>query len=156
MAAISGVASISNASTASYQVKQTPQVNSVEAVNESAAQNAGSDIASQVVTAQNAGSDIASQVVTVQEKDSNNNRENSKDEQSEATNEQIKRAVEDLNKKMKHTSCEFGIHESTNRVTIKIVDNDTKEVIKEFPPEETLDMIAKVWEVAGLMVDEKL
>lgn len=142
MAAISGVASISNASTASYQVKQTPQVNSVEAVNESAAQNAGSD--------------IASQVVTVQEKDSNNNRENSKDEQSEATNEQIKRAVEDLNKKMKHTSCEFGIHESTNRVTIKIVDNDTKEVIKEFPPEETLDMIAKVWEVAGLMVDEKL
>ena len=142
MAEISGVASISNASTASYQVKQTPQVNSVEAVNESAAQNAGSD--------------IASQVVTVQEKDSNNNRENSKDEQSEATNEQIKRAVEDLNKKMKHTSCEFGIHESTNRVTIKIVDNDTKEVIKEFPPEETLDMIAKVWEVAGLMVDEKL
>ncbi|MDY5577992.1 MAG: flagellar protein FlaG [Lachnospiraceae bacterium] len=142
MAAVSGVASISNASTASYQVKQTPQVNSVEAVNESAAQNAGSD--------------IASQVVTVQEKDSNNNRENSKDEQSEATNEQIKRAVEDLNKKMKHTSCEFGIHESTNRVTIKIVDNDTKEVIKEFPPEETLDMIAKVWEVAGLMVDEKL
>lgn len=142
MAAISGVASISNASTASYQVKQTPQVNSVEAVNESAAQNAGSDIASQVVTAQ--------------EKDSNNNRENSKDEQSEATNEQIKRAVEDLNKKMKHTSCEFGIHEATNRVTIKIVDNDTKEVIKEFPPEETLDMIVKVWEVAGLMVDEKL
>ena len=142
MAAISGVASISNASTASYQVKQTPQVNSVEAVNESAAQNAGSD--------------IASQVVTVQEKDSNNNRENSKDEQSEATNEQIKRAVEDLNKKMKHTSCEFGIHEATNRVTIKIVDNDTKEVIKEFPPEETLNMIAKVWEVVGLMVDEKL
>ena len=142
MAAISGVASISNASTASYQVKQTPQVNSVEAVNESAAQNAGSD--------------IASQVVTVQEKDSNNNRENSKDEQSEATNEQIKRAVEDLNKKMKHTSCEFGIHEATNRVMIKIVDNDTQEVIKEFPPEETLDMIAKVWEVAGLMVDEKL
>lgn len=142
MAAISGVASISNASTASYQVKQTPQVNSVEAVNESAAQNADSD--------------IASQVVTVQEKESDNNRENSKDEQSEATNEQIKRAVEDLNKKMKHTSCEFGIHEATNRVTIKIVDNDTKEVIKEFPPEETLDMIVKVWEVAGLMVDEKL
>ena len=31
----------------------------------------------------------------------------------------------------------------------------TKEVIKEFPPEKTLDMIAKVWEMAGLMVDEK-
>ena len=31
----------------------------------------------------------------------------------------------------------------------------TEEVIKEFPPEKTLDMIAKVWEMAGLMVDEK-
>ena len=29
------------------------------------------------------------------------------------------------------------------------------EVIKEFPPEKTLDMIAKVWEVAGILVDEK-
>jgi flagellar protein FlaG len=28
-------------------------------------------------------------------------------------------------------------------------------VIKELPPEKTLDMIAKVWELAGLMVDEK-
>ena len=49
----------------------------------------------------------------------------------------------------------FGIHEKTNRVTIKIIDKKTKEVIKEFPPEKTLDMIAKVWEMAGLMVDEK-
>jgi predicted esterase YcpF (UPF0227 family) len=49
----------------------------------------------------------------------------------------------------------FGIHDKTNRVTIKMVDKDTKKVIKEFPPEETLDMIAKVWEIAGIMVDEK-
>jgi flagellar protein FlaG len=38
---------------------------------------------------------------------------------------------------------------------IKIVDKETKEVIKELPPEKTLDMIAKIWEVAGLLVDEK-
>jgi flagellar protein FlaG len=38
---------------------------------------------------------------------------------------------------------------------IKIIDKDTKEVIKELPPEETLDMIAKVWELAGIFVDEK-
>jgi len=28
-------------------------------------------------------------------------------------------------------------------------------VIKEYPPEKTLDMIQKLWEMAGLMVDEK-
>ena len=40
-------------------------------------------------------------------------------------------------------------------MTIKIVDKQTKEVLKEFPPEKTLDMIAKVWELAGILVDEK-
>ena len=39
--------------------------------------------------------------------------------------------------------------------TIKIVDKDTDEIIKEFPAEKTLDMIARVWEMAGIMVDEK-
>ena len=28
-------------------------------------------------------------------------------------------------------------------------------LIKELPPEKTLDMIAKVWEMAGILVDEK-
>ncbi len=69
--------------------------------------------------------------------------------------EALKKAVETINKKMDNSVAQFGIHDATNRVTIKIVDKDTKKVIKEFPPEETLDMIAKVWELAGIMVDEK-
>lgn len=71
------------------------------------------------------------------------------------SNEQLKRAVEEINKKAKNSEAVFGVHEQTNRITIKIVDKESKEVIKEFPPEKTLDMIAKVWEMAGLMVDEK-
>ncbi len=70
-------------------------------------------------------------------------------------NAQIKKAIDDINKKAMNSEAIFGIHEATNRVTIKIVDKDTKKVIKELPPEKTLDMIAKVWEMAGLMVDEK-
>ncbi|MBQ9444452.1 MAG: flagellar protein FlaG [Lachnospiraceae bacterium] len=74
----------------------------------------------------------------------------------EVQNEKIKNAVEELNKKIEsHSEAVFGIHEKTNRVTIKIVDKDTKKVIKELPPEKTLDMIAKVWEMAGILVDEK-
>ena len=73
----------------------------------------------------------------------------------EAKAAQIKRAVEEINKKANSSEAVFGVHEGTNRVTIKIVDKQTKEVIKEFPPDKTLDMIARVWEMAGLMVDEK-
>lgn len=69
--------------------------------------------------------------------------------------EALKKAVEEINKKATSSEAIFGIHDATNRVTIKIVDKDTREVIKEYPPEKTLDMIAKVWELAGLLVDEK-
>lgn len=81
--------------------------------------------------------------------------ENLSEKQMANSNAQIKKAVEDINKKAYNSEAIFGIHEKTNRVTIKIVDRSTKEVIKELPPEKTLDMIAKVWEMAGLLVDEK-
>lgn len=73
----------------------------------------------------------------------------------QAEQSKIKKAVEEINKKAKNSEAVFGIHEGTNRVTIKIVDKQTKEIIKEFPPDKTLDMISRVWEMAGLMVDEK-
>ncbi|MDD6427929.1 MAG: flagellar protein FlaG [Lachnospiraceae bacterium] len=73
----------------------------------------------------------------------------------EKHNEQIRKAVSEINKKANGTEAVFGIHDKTNRVTIKIVDKETRKVLREYPPEETLDMIAKVWELAGIMVDEK-
>ena len=73
----------------------------------------------------------------------------------QVTEETIRKAMKELQKKNTNYISEFGIHEQTNRITIKIVDKKTKEVIKELPPEKTLDMIARVWEYAGLVVDEK-
>ncbi len=101
--------------------------------------------------------DMAAKVSTVKGSD---NTETSKSyenqKRGEATNEQMKKVVSDINKRMSNTSCQFGIHEGTGRVTIKIIDKETKDVIKEFPAEETLEMIEKAWELAGIMMDEKL
>jgi len=102
-------------------------------------------------------------IVEAKEADANgqDSGSNAKDGQAQAkanaehTSEQIKKAVEQLNKKMNNSEAVFGFHDETNRVTIKIVDKETKETIKELPAEETLDMIAKIWEMAGLLVDEK-
>ena len=78
------------------------------------------------------------------------------EEQIQEDNEKVMKAISEMTKNVKsNAEAVFGIHEKTNRVTIKMVDKDTKKVIKEFPPEETLDMIARIWEVAGIMVDEK-
>lgn len=70
-------------------------------------------------------------------------------------NETLKKRIGDLNRQLSSTECQYGVDEVTQRVTLKIVDKETKEVIKELPPEKTLKMIAKVWEIAGLLVDEK-
>ena len=72
-----------------------------------------------------------------------------------SSNETARQAAQTYNKLTENTKAVFGVNEATNRVTIKIVDKDTDEIIKEFPAEKTLDMIARVWEMAGIMVDEK-
>ena len=77
-------------------------------------------------------------------------------EVNEKNNERIRKAVSEMNKKMRsNTEAVYGYHEDTNRVTIKIIDKESKKTVKEFPAEETLDMIAKTWELAGLMVGER-
>lgn len=73
----------------------------------------------------------------------------------QASDSSLKNAVEQINRRSAGMEAIFGYHEGTNHVMIKIVDKDTKEVKKEYPAEKTLDMIQKVWEMAGLMVDEK-
>ena len=69
--------------------------------------------------------------------------------------EAMRRAVDEINRHMKNSEIVFGIHDKTNRVTIKLVDKDSKKVLREYPPEQNLDTIAKIWELAGIMVDEK-
>ena len=77
------------------------------------------------------------------------------EEKEQAGNEQIRQAVSQANKKLQNSEMQFGIHEGTKRITLKIIDKETKEIIKEFPPEKNLDMIAKVWELTEILVDEK-
>lgn len=131
-----------------YQAQTTPQAKPVQKT----------DVENMDVTTQEQMNtyDTTTARITAPEKQERQNRDGSANkEQQQATNEQIKKAVEKLNKNMSHSEAVFGIHEETNRVTIKIVDKDTKEVIKELPPEKTLDMIAKAWELAGILVDER-
>ena len=79
----------------------------------------------------------------------------------EVAPDKIKAAVDDLNKTVKqaspmhHTQLSFKYHEDTNRISITVTDSDTDEVIREIPPEKTLDMLAKAWEMAGLLVYER-
>lgn len=75
----------------------------------------------------------------------------------EVSPEKVKSAISDINKKIapSQTQLQFAYHEKTHRISITVRDKDTDEVIREIPPEKTLDMIAKSLELAGILVDEK-
>jgi len=71
--------------------------------------------------------------------------------------EQLKSSVDSANKIFfkNNTYLKFEIHERTKEIMVRIVREDTGEVVKEIPPEKMLDMVAKIWETIGILVDEK-
>jgi flagellar protein FlaG len=64
--------------------------------------------------------------------------------------EKANKAIEGPNKRLV-----FSIHKATNEITIKVLNSDTGEVIREINPEKTLDAVARLREMAGIIVDEK-
>jgi flagellar protein FlaG len=54
------------------------------------------------------------------------------------------------------TNAELSVHDATNTIMIKIVNSDTGELIREIPSEKTLDIVAKLIEVNGLLIDKKV
>lgn len=121
----------------------------------SAAASATATVPQGVEVAETAGVTVQAAAVQDFSLNADSGKEANGTDERVASDKQLKKAVNDLNKQLTNSEAIFGIHEKTNRVTIKIVDKTTKEVIKEYPPEQTLDMIAKVWEIAGILVDEK-
>ncbi len=129
----------------------------------SSASDVKAESQAKVETASNAAAsdDLMKKTIQIDTKETDKNgkdgnRDDGQAKQTISENSQIRKAVDEINKKAHNSEAVFGIHDATNRVTIKIVDKDTKKVLKEYPPEKTLDMIAKVWEMAGLLVDQKL
>lgn len=70
----------------------------------------------------------------------------------------IDSTMSDINSKIKmsNTQLQYSIDEETQRISIKVIDQNTDKVIREIPPEETLEAIKKIWEIAGIIVDKKL
>lgn len=73
-----------------------------------------------------------------------------KEELIKATDE-LKEAVNVFNRKI-----DFSVHDDTKRLLVKVVDTETGDVLREIPPEEMLDLVAKMQKTLGLIVDEKV
>ena len=76
---------------------------------------------------------------------------------SEITKEELEQAVEKANQFLLglKTQFDFKVHEGTGRTVVRLIDKQTEKVIKEIPPEKMLDVLANIWESAGILVDRK-
>ena len=78
--------------------------------------------------------------------------------EKEITEGEVKRAVDKINKFLQGeiTHVEYERHDVLkNEFIIRIINNETKEVIKEIPPKKILDMVAELYKLAGVIVDKK-
>lgn len=130
------------------QAVQATQINKVNV-------QTSSDTAAKEMTADSKVSTASTvQITNTQESGTDNGESNlaQQNEKKEASIKELKDIQKVINR---NTIAEFGYNEPTNRITIKIKDKDTDEVIKEIPSEKALEMLAKAWELAGILVDEK-
>ena len=76
----------------------------------------------------------------------------------EVTATDVQNMVDDVNKVIRYINerLQFSVHEETNRIMVKVLDRETEEVLREIPPEKMLDLISKLQEIAGLLVDKKV
>ena len=76
--------------------------------------------------------------------------------------EALQEAVHSVNRALEVSNyhLEFKVHEGSGRYQIKVVDSNSKEVLREIPPERILDLAADIRKmmdkILGLLVDETI
>lgn len=71
--------------------------------------------------------------------------------------EDLHRAVDKINEKVQQVmrDIKFSVDEKSDRVVIKVIDQLTKEIIREIPPEAVIDMAQQLDRAQGVLIEEK-
>ena len=71
----------------------------------------------------------------------------------------IKDAIDQANERIKQSNgyrrLAFSYNKETGKISIKVYDELTREVIKEIPPDKNKGILEKLHDLAGIVVDEK-
>ena len=54
------------------------------------------------------------------------------------------------------TYLDFSVHKPTKEVMVRVINQETGEVIREIPPEKHLDLVANLMKMAGILVDTRV
>lgn len=72
--------------------------------------------------------------------------------------EELDKVINDFNRILdrSHTSLKYIYHEKLQQYYVTLVNDQTKETVREIPPKKLLDMYASMKEYLGLFVDNKI
>lgn len=76
----------------------------------------------------------------------------------EIPREEVEKAVEKLNRLMGiiDKRYEYSVHEDSHRLSVKIVDQQSGEVLAEIPSKRALDILESFSQMAGLFFDKRV
>jgi flagellar protein FlaG len=79
-----------------------------------------------------------------------------REEREPMDEETVSYMMQELNELMSKINCnlQFQYHKEVNMMSVRMLDKKTHEVIKEVPPEEMLDQMAKAREWLGAFLDK--
>ena len=74
------------------------------------------------------------------------------------TEESVNEMLDTFNKLMEKINCniEFSYNKEADVLNVKMIDKETKEVIKEFPPEEMIENMIKAKDWLGAFIDRAI
>ncbi len=76
--------------------------------------------------------------------------------QRELSRDEVTDVVDKLNKGVKeiHERMSFSYHEKTQRIIVKVMRNDSDDVIREIPSKEAIRLLEHIQDFLGMIVDE--
>jgi flagellar protein FlaG len=80
-----------------------------------------------------------------------------KEEKKEIGEEKLKKAIMQMNESIRifDKRIHFDVHKDSGRIFVQVIDVENDKVIREIPPEEMLEISAKIHKMVGLLIDEK-
>lgn len=79
-------------------------------------------------------------------------------QQKSLSKEEMAKTTSEMTKFMEliNSDIQFQLHEKTKQLIVQVVDTRDGTVLKEFPPHELLDTMAKIREYVGFLLDKKV
>jgi flagellar protein FlaG len=86
------------------------------------------------------------------------NQDQQKSQSNTVDKEKIEKALKIANMAYKEVNveCRYYIDERTNTEVVKFLNSENGEVIRQYPPEEILNMITRMYDMYGILLDEKV